>query len=98
MIVVELGHSILVFQQSLVGIWRLTFRVLGVDIGVIEVTDIGVIGGIDIGVIGGIDIGVIGGIDIGDIDIGGIDIGDIDIEVIDIDPMEDCGNMLKLGV
>ena len=90
MIVVELGHSILVFQQSLVGIWRLTFRVLGVDIGVIEVTDIGVIGGIDIGVIGGIDIG--------DIDIGGIDIGDIDIEVIDVDPMEDCGNMLKLGV
>ena len=54
MIVVELGHSILVFQQSLVGIWRLTFRVLGVDIGVIE--------------------------------------------VIDVDPMEDCGNMLKLGV
>ena len=90
MIVVELGHSILVFQQSLVGIWRLTFRVLGVDIGVIEVTDIGVIGGIDIGVIGGINIG--------DIDIGGIDIGDIDIEVIDVDPMEDCGNMLKLGV
>ena len=55
---------------------------LGSDIGVIEVTDIGVIGGINIG----------------DIDIGGIDIGDIDIKVIDVDPMEDCGNMLKLGV
>ena len=53
---------------------------LGVDIGVIEVTDIRVIGGIDIG------------------DIGGINIGDIDIKVIDVDPMEDCGNMLKLGV